>query len=182
MLPLEQLKLMCKHGQNCLPCLLHAQQALKARGSPGGELCAAAGAPTFRELVSRVRSTVLSAVANAALPFACVLQAAGVPGSTANAPVFTTAVHVPDAAEGAAARDALHGAGLDASPVEACWPCAKSQLTHIGFGRHAAPWGTAWVPCWCLFSGCVSVQMRAACHSQCPHPLLLEAAMLAAWL
>ena len=108
------------------PVSLARGRRLTARGSPGGELCTAAGAPTFRELVSRVRSTVLSAVANAALPFACVLQAAGVPGSTANAPVFTTAVHVPDAAEGAAARDALHGAGLDASPVEACWPCAQA--------------------------------------------------------
>ena len=81
-----------------------------------------AGAPTFRELVTRVRSTVLSAVANAALPFACVLQAAGVPSSPAHAPVFATAVHMPDAGVAAAARDVLHGAGLVAKPVEACWP------------------------------------------------------------
>ena len=89
----------------------------------------AAGAPTFRELVSRVRSTVLSAVANAALPFACVLQAAGVPSSSANAPVFTTALHMPDAAVGAAALDVLRGAGLEAKPAEACWPCTLCRIT-----------------------------------------------------
>ena len=74
-----------------------------------------------------MRSTVLSAVANAALPFACVLQAAGVPSSSANAPVFTTAVHMPDAAVGAAALDVLRGAGLDAKPAEACPPCSQAR-------------------------------------------------------
>ena len=99
---------------------VHAQVC----GRSNDKHCTAAGAPTFRELVSRVRSTVLSAVANAALPFACVLQAAGVPSSTANAPVFTTAVHMPDAAVGAAALDVLRSAGLDAKPAEACSPCS----------------------------------------------------------
>jgi len=80
-----------------------------------------AGAPTFRELVGRVRSTVLSAMANSSLPFNCVLEAAGVPFSRAHAPAFATAVLVPEA-EQAPGHDALQAAGLDTQPVEARCP------------------------------------------------------------
>ena len=100
----------------------------RLRGSAHEVANGGAGAPSFRELVGRVRSTVLSAVARSGLPFACVLDAVGVPAAPEHAPVFTTAVHLLDA-EPAASHDALQSAGLSPAPLEArCAPYAEQQI------------------------------------------------------
>ena len=69
------------------------------------------GTPSFRELVARVRTTVRDALANADVPYAVVVQDAGVARSVAYNPVFQNMCVLQDAAffslpslEGAAAE------------------------------------------------------------------------------
>ena len=69
-----------------------------------------AGAPTFRQLIGRVKATAQSAMAHAAVPLACVVSEVRVPTSGAHAPVFQTAVQV----AGAGGRD--QALGMDAEP------------------------------------------------------------------
>jgi len=81
---------------------------------------------------------VLSAVARSGLPFACVLDAVGVPAAPEHAPVFTTAVHLLDA-EPAASNEALQAAGLSLAPLEARFaPHAEQQSKHPVHARAPA--------------------------------------------
>lgn len=77
----------------------------------------AAGAPTFRAVVARVRTAVLSALANSSLPFAIALEAAAVPVVPAHAPVFTTMVNMLDD-EQAPSRSGKQAGRFDAEPLE----------------------------------------------------------------
>ena len=56
-----------------------------------------AGSPGFRELLSRAKTVVRSALDNADLPFMQVVQAAGVPRSTAYSPLFQVMCVLQDA-------------------------------------------------------------------------------------
>lgn len=53
-----------------------------------------AGAPTFQQLLGRVKASANSAMAHSTVPFACVISEVGVPASTDHAPVFQTVVQV----------------------------------------------------------------------------------------
>ena len=56
-----------------------------------------AGSPGFRELLSRAKTVVCGALDNADLPFMQVVQAAGVPRSTASSPLFQVMCVLQDA-------------------------------------------------------------------------------------
>ena len=56
-----------------------------------------AGSPGFRELLSRAKTVVRGALDNADLPFMLVVQAAGVPRSTAYSPLFQVMCVLQDA-------------------------------------------------------------------------------------
>ena len=63
----------------------------------GSRTCWRAGAPSFRELLARVKAVVRGALDNADLPFTRVVQAAGVPRSAAHSPLFQVMCVLQDA-------------------------------------------------------------------------------------
>jgi hypothetical protein len=97
----------------------------------------AAGAPTFRGVVARVRTAVLSALANSSLPFAIALEAAAVPVVPAHAPAFTTMVNMLDI-EQAPSRSGKQAGRFDAESLEvSARPCRRLHSKSLARPFHS---------------------------------------------
>jgi amino acid adenylation domain-containing protein len=89
------------------------------------------GAPTFRELLGRVREATLGAYAHQDVPFERVLDALRVPRSLGHSPVFQVMVNYQNFGAGASAP-----AGLEGRPFTNAEPTSKVDMTlYAGEGQ-----------------------------------------------